>query len=305
MQSSFIQELFQSERYAQTTQNELIKFFAYMSEYEQKHNVDFANASIDVMLAFLNSRCFSDYHTAQNKLQIVRKYVNGVGGNPDVNTLHADDIDLTQGMRQCLISDISEIYSLLNMISAPDTGDYLYPASTFAWMGVELQEVTQIKSSQVDLLNGTIIFDRELVFASMNQEMRHILQLYRSTGSQKQNNRKMVVPDMYEREEFIFKMLPVQDEHRGSAVKPNEISRKFLKIRDLCEQQKKESVKINYSSIMRSGKFAKLYFMEQDGVDWQLSENGRRMQQVYQTDRLEAGYLRKDYEAYKKAFGLK
>lgn len=305
MQSTTIDTIQKHLHVADGTWNKYCLVFDRMAEYELQSGQSFDHPTPEFVIAFLDSLHSTSIHSAQANLQIVRLYLDAVGQSCAVQSLTAQQIDLTNGIIRKFIPSIGELYHRIQVVAQPIEGYCLYPALTFAWMGMSLKEAIALKAEQVDLESGYIRTNARLTYSVLNPEMRRVLKEYRNAQPQKLNNRQSVFPDREERAEFIFKMLSPTRSGRGTLIQSNYISKKIPEVREAYNKHHVIPMEVEYDDVIRSGRFAKLYEMECSGVDWNDPQNVLLMKFICDSERIEPSYLRHNYESYKKAFNLK
>lgn len=305
MQTASIDAIRKTGRFNDMTWRKYCRVFDDMAAYEDTTGYTFDDPSPEMLVDFLNSCHSIGIHSVQANLQSVRMYLAQIGKLAPVESVTAYQVDLTEGIKRKVIPSISDMYQRIRLISSPESGECLYPALTFAWMGIPLKDALKIRKDQVDLEAGIIRCNIPLTYETMNAEMRSVLKAYYNAEPQILNNNQRVIPDRDERGEFIFKMLSGRREDRGSKIQKNYISKRIPKIKEKYNEHHIIPMEMEYSDFIRSGRFARMYELECEGVDWNDQNNQKFMLKLYASERIEPNYLRYNYEAYKKAFGLK
>lgn len=305
MEASILEGIRRNGQYPDKTWRKYTVIYDAMAIYEELHQTSFNDMTPQMVINFLNQQQYSDIHSVQAALQVVRAYAKATNQSAAIGIVTASEISLLNGIRKELVPSLNELYRRIKLFTDLDSGNYLIPACTFAWMGMPLDEALSIHTDWIDLDTGVIHTDTPLIYERLSEEMLTAMRRYRTTPPQKGRNRQNLIPDMNERSEFIFRMLSITRKNRGAPIPKNEVSRQLALMQAAYRESQHEPMDMGYKDIIRSSKFAKLYAMECTGIDWNTQQNGTLMQEVYQTSRIEPSYLRHNYNSYKKAFSLK
>lgn len=305
MQQEALHTIQQTGQFNAHSWNTYLLIFKKMEDYENGSGNSFDDPTPAMVIEFLNSLHSTSIHAVQKNLQIVRLYLSEIKKVDKISEVSAYQVDLTEGLRRKLSPSISDIYQRIRLIAQPNEGYCLYPALTFAWMGIPLKTAIAIKTEQVDLESGKIEINLPLTYDILNSEMRTVLKEYRTPQPKILKNGQRTTSDQNERPEFIFKMLSKSRTGRGEPIQTNFVSKKIPEIKAAYNERHITPMEMEYDDVIKSGRFARLYELECAGQDWNAPENQSLMKSIYDSERIEPGYLRHNYQMYKKAFGLK
>lgn len=303
MKQEIIDKLLEGKQIGGPTWKSDNSLYQYMIWFEEQNGVDFDNPKKDYFVELLYSQKNVDIASIKSKLQAIRRYINESCPEHIDEVPDASEIDLSGAARAQLVPSLEELYSRLSLAYSPDDGDSIYPLCSFAWMGLSFKDAIKIKTEDVDLENGVIHCKAPLIFDKMPNQMVDILKRYRAVKSVRRDNRKIEMPDG--RPEFIYKTVSAGSKRSGTQINTGLMTAWFSMVENKYNALHIEPILMSYQDITRSAKFYKMRQLELEGVDWSLRSNSTLIKKIFQSNRVETGNVRYNYEMYKKAFGLK
>lgn len=277
-----------------------------MAKFEGRSHQIFESGNRQLVFDFISdpSSKYDDISSVSSALPHIKCYLREIGWSPDIEELSCRDFDISATMRAALVESLEEIYQRGFLLYSPDNGDAFFPLVSFAWMGLSSQEAMRLPDSAVDLANGTIDTQSTLIFSRMPPNMIHTLQQYQNASqSCKPGNGQIKLPDRTG--SFIYKTSFAGSSSTGKAMDKTTYSYYFTRIKEAYNEGHTLQTQTTYGNVVQSAKYFKARQMELAGTDWGDPRNSAALQQIFATQRLEAAYLRHNYQMYKKAFGLK
>lgn len=276
---------------------------------ERPSNKDVAEASLDELCSgFSRFECI-DLHAMGTITSAVRAYNRWAHSTNQpfafTDALEAfserTDVDYTIGIRKYILPSPEALVSAVTRLYPIDAGYEVLPALIFAWLGVSCSDAIRLKSDAVDftrrqltLLDGTIypyeipevFWEPLLVYSKTRTATRFV------------NGEYPVFAD--DLGFFLKKMLPRDSKRQG---KPYEVAQISANITDFCyrcEEQLHFRPTFNYTTIMKSGVFYRLYQFEASGADLYAKENKQRVLTIAKKSSFKD--VMTIYEAYREVY---
>lgn len=274
-----------------------------MANFEQKIGKTFEENPIEMLCAYIENEKYVSVVSLNTRLPYIKAYLRCLPEGGEVEEYTPMSFDLSKAMRASFVESLEEMYQRCNAIYSPDKGDAVFPLVSFAWMGLSQTIALTLPESDVDLANRRIKVDAPLIFDVMPSSMIDILQRYQFADVAQKNNGQTKLPDKVGT--FIYKMSFAGSFSAGKTVDVSTSTYFFAKVRETYNAAHALQTTTTYNNIIDSARYYKARQMELNGIDWNQTSNAKLLQSVFQTTRIEPGYLRHNYQMYKKAFGLK
>lgn len=306
MNDKVIQEILEEKAQNPNTRKLYQATYRKMERFEQEIGRNFDEDPEALLFEYIENpkHKYNDLVELNNRLPQIKCYLRAVGGNEAILKLTGKDFDISRSMRAVLVESLDEIYQRSYLCYRPDNGDAIFPLVSMAWMGLSGPEALRVADSAIDLKNKKIITDTQLIFDVMPNHMVHILSEYRAAEqSHKDNNGQTKLPDRIGR--FIYKTSHPGSSSSGKPLSTSTVGDLFNRVRKAYNQTHDLQTYTTYGDVMKSAQYFKARQMELSGVDLMDGNNDVFLQSIFRTNRVEPGYLRHNYQMYKKAFGLK
>lgn len=276
-----------------------------MAKFEKRTGKQFDTRNEQLVFDYITDPAskYDDVSSVNTALPQIKYYLRATGWNKSVEDLAARDFDISYSMRSALVESLDEIYQRGFLLYQPSNGDAFFPLVSMAWMGMPIQETLQLSDNSVDLSSGLITSESLLIFPQMPPNMIQILEQYSKSNQSDKGNGQTKLPDRIGR--FIYKTSFPGSSSAGKGLDGTTYAYFFRQVNDKFNDTHDLQIRTTYGDIVQSAKYYKARQMELDGTDWQEQSNGKMLQEIFVTQRIEPGYLRYNYQMYKKAFGLK
>lgn len=279
------------EQYLSTRQEDvrlrLAQIFGQVSDLiEQPCNKDVAEMSIEELRHAFKAFEFTDVGAARPVLYALQTYNRWAHSTNQpfafTDALEAfserTDVDYTIGIRKYILPSPEELVSTITRLYPIDAGYEVLPALIFAWLGLSCSDAIRLKSAAVDfaqrqltLLDGTIypyevpeaFWGPLLVYSKTRTATRFV------------NSEYPVYAD--DLGFFLKKMLPRDSKRQGKPYEVGQISANITDFCYRCEEQLHFRPTFNYTTIMKSGVFYRLYQFEASGADLYAKENKQKV----------------------------
>lgn len=284
--------------------------FSHISEvFEVSQQKDIAEASLQELRDGFSTFAFIDVNAARSVLTWFRAYnrwahsTNQPFAFTDALEVFSErtDVDYTIGIHKYILPSPETLVSAITRLYPIDAGYEVLPALIFAWLGVPCSDAIRLKSDAADfarrqltLLDGTV-YPYEVPEAFWGP-----LMVYSKTRTATRfvNSEYPVFAD--DLGFFLKKMLPRDSKRQG---KPYEVAQISANITDFCyrcEEQIHFRPTFNYTTIMKSGIFYRLYQFEVSGVDLYAKENKQKVLTIANKSSFKD--VMTIYEAYRRVY---
>lgn len=253
--------------------------------------------------AYFANEKYTSVVSLNSRLPYMKLYLRNLGRGKDIEDYTPMSFDLSGAMRAAFVESLEEVYQRCYAVYTPDEGDAIFPLVSFAWMGLTHSTALELPEDSVNLSNGRIYTEQTLAFDTMPPIMTDILTRYQHANRFQKGNGQQKLPDRTGT--FIYKLSFAGSSSAGKNLDIGTSAFFFAKIREQYNATHTLQITTTYNNIIDSARYYKARQMELNGVDWNQASNAKLLQSVFQTTRIEPGYLRHNYQMYKKAFGLK
>lgn len=276
-------------------------------EYDKQ--IDLAQMQIsDAVLAI--SHCnISTYSTAFSAISTIRSYVKWCAKancmsniNIDILNISIDDIDISDGLSKCLFKDESDLISSMRSVRTFNEGYYEVVAISLAWLGLDRAQILELKISDVDFENKTILTKDDSVIP-MSNAIYDVLHTYSRTKTAMRGIGNSFM-DVYRDDsfgKFVRKFTPASKLGK----KPLEKAQLHYSIYELNEAHKDNGgdTEFTISNVAMSGGLRRVYELEASGVDVFQSRNKELVVGAYRV-KAKLHEILWLYRNYKRAFSL-
>lgn len=284
--------------------------FASAQDYEQKCKKDLAEFNYSEAMDFLNSLGMEEAATAANTLTTIRRYIVWCEKNGALSVSHsgflsvkADDIDFTESLKRVLFKDEEDLVDSIQSVRSLDEGYADVPVLILGWVGLTREEIAALRDKDVDLSNRIVYgSDGSILAAGLSDLVVDVLRRYRDClVSERENNKCFyeVVKDLSV-DSFIKRMVPKKSKKNGTEYSKLQITSQIDKLAKKYED-KGYPRRHTFTNVWRSGRFHKLWEIEQSGVDVTSRENRPVVESVMRNKKNYYNSI-KMYGCYKKAF---
>lgn len=274
-----------------------------MEDFEQRCNKEFIDDPSQMLVDFINDQAHTNIVALINQLRFAKTYLSECGLSKQVADITGRDFDLSKAMQRSFVDSLEEVYRRNSLVFDPANGDAIFPLSSFAWMGLSLTQALALPDKNVDLEHGVITgASIELVFDHMPADMITVLTQFRNAVISKKNNGQVKFPDRIGL--FIYKTSSPGSKSEGKSLSIGTATALFARARDEFNKRNELQITTTYKDITTSARYFAIRQAELAGLDIDSSDSNERLQQCFQTKRLEPGYIRYNYHMYKRAFGL-
>lgn len=274
-----------------------------MEKFEQQVGRDFTDDPQGMMGAFVDFYGYTSVVSLNNHLRYIKYYLRRCGVSDAAQNVHGRDFDLTAPMRRAFVDSLDEVYRRNGLVFSPDNGEAIYPLSSFAWMGLSLSKARLLPESDVDLNNRTIVTAEPLTFSEMPNEMVDVLLRYQKAEISHKGNGQIKIADRVG--PFIYKTSSAGSQSAGKPLAIGTATSFFTRVQEKYNEHHVLQINTTYQDIVTSGRYYKIRLAELAGIDISSPSADKLLQQSFNTSRIEPGYIRHNYQMYKKAFGLK
>jgi hypothetical protein len=265
----------------------------------------------------LSSCCGLSYSARASLLTIARDYCKWCVDNnieegattENVDAITVKNIDPTQVIRMQRVKDWQELETKINdafgIIDEKDYSAYqVYLLSWLAFVGIPVEDATYLKHSDIDLRNKIIRMTSTDVEIDIPDNIVELIKTINESEVMAVTNSigKTRLWDV-ERGEFVI--CYVKSDHKVSSTREakihNILSRCYAYFNDRYLEKTGNAIKLSYNKIFESGKYNKLYKIEQAGKTITKDE----IAQMFNTNTYNSA-MRKltDYKQWKNAFKL-
>lgn len=274
-----------------------------MEKYEQQVGRNFTDDPQGMIGEFVNYYGYTSVISLNNHLRYIKYYLRQCGVNDMAQNIHGRDFDLSLPMQRAFVDSLDEVYRRNELVFSPDNGEAIYPLSSFAWMGLSLPEARLLPESDVDLKNRTITTREPLTFSKMPNEMADVLLRYQKAEISRKGNGQVKIADRIG--PFIYKTSSAGSQSAGKPLAIGTATSFFTRVQEEYNKHHVLQINTTYKDIVTSGRYYKIRLAELEGTDIGSPSADSLLQQAFNTTRIEPGYIRHNYQMYKKAFGLK
>lgn len=285
--------------------------FSIVERGEMQLGKDVAEMTRAEALDTLKQSGTSEYGTVRLAVNTLKKYVAWCQGNqvfPSIPggflELKAGDVDFSQSIAETLIRDESDFLSTLSSVREFDQGYPEPPVLALSWLGLRIKEVLSLKENDVDLTTRTITLVGKVLVQGFSDEIHALLEQYVSCKTAERDHRtgwRSVIKD-YSTDLFLKRMLPRGNKDFG---KPFGYSQMSTAIGNLNDRLKEDGLpgRLTYMNVWESGRYAKLWELEQSGIQVIAPGNRLLVEEVFRHSKSYYSAIRM-YKAYKIAFNL-
>lgn len=284
--------------------------FSHTSEvFEAPQQKDVTEASLRELHDVFSTFDFIDVSAARSVLTWFRAYnrwAHSTNQPFDFTDALEDfsertDVDYTIGIRKYILPSPEALVSTFTRLYPIDAGYEVLPALIFAWLGLSCSDAIRLKSDAVDfaqrqltLLDGTIypyeipeaFWEPLLVYSKTRTATRFV------------NSEYPVFAD--DLGFFLKKMLPRDSKRQGKPYGVSQISANITDFCYRCEEQLHFRPTLNYTTIMKSGVFYRLYQFEASGADLYAKENKQEVLSIANKSSFKD--VMTIYEAYRRVY---
>ena len=304
MDQKVIEQLLQEHAGSTETVKAYKSVYNRMRDFEAQYDKDFADDPYQMTIDFIKAQGYTNIMALNNQLLYIKYYLEKLGKGCQVEQIKGQDFDLSYPMRQKFVESLNEVYQRNSLVFAPDNGDAIFPLSSFAWMGLTLSQAISLPASMVDLDNGKIIgMESQTTFHQMPIEMCEVLAKFKGACISHKGNGQTKIPDRTSA--FIYKTSFAGSNSVGKKLSIGTATSFFTRVREEYNKTHVLQITTTYKDITTSARYYRIRAEEINGLDINDTANGKRLQEAFNTKRIEPGYIRYNYQMYKKAFGLK
>lgn len=303
MNSQVIQQILDEHAKNPNTAKVYNGVYNAMSRFEIKEGCCFEDDPLRMLFGFVENQKYISAVILNTHLLCIKYYLRKLGCASAIEEVTSRDIDFSKAMLQTLVPSLEDMYQRARLVYLPENGDAIFPLCSFAWMGLTSPQAIKISEDAIDLQTGVIRSERALLFESMPQIMIDTLRQYKQVQQSNKGNGQIKIPDR--NGSFIYKNSFAGSSSAGKNVADGTATYFFAKVREAYYKLYRTEIYTTYKDVTTSAKYYKARLAELRGTDWNKSENDKKLQAVFGTNRIEPAYLRHNYNMYKKAFGLK
>lgn len=275
---------------------------------EAEFGRDLAYFTREEVIQLINGLELTNPLTVKGYLSAIRNYQMVCSDNTELadNPIRKEEIDIVSGIRKCFYASYHDLVCAMEKVTSLTDG-YPEPAAlTLAWLGLSILEALELKSENVDLMNGVIARypQRDIVFGSDESEALKVLRTYANTS--KSYRTRNCTYEVYKQENnpyFLHTMVSKSSiDKPGKPIGRNNLTGGYSKM----SQKAKElgfDFGFAYSDILRSGELYRLYVAEQNGLAVTSKINEERVCSMI-SGKMPYYELMYQYKKYKQAFNL-
>lgn len=279
--------------------------------FEQLDQVDIAEMCKPTIIRCLEDLGLDEIATVRAYITVGNRYVKWcrtsgcfVGASNGFDGLSVDDIDISSAIRQSFFKNEVDLINSIQAVHDLDSGYADAPVLALAWLGLTMKEVLALRDSDIDL-EGRIIHlpDGNSIngFSDIIHDVLYRYSTCRVSSRDKGNITQEVVKDL-SIDSFIKRMIPRGSKFFGRPVSHTQV-RGQLDLMITKFRQSGSTRLPTFSNVWRSGRFYKLYQVEQSGVDVFDFRNRPIIEEVFRHKKNYHDTI-KMYRWYKKAFSL-
>lgn len=187
-----------------------------------------------------------------------------------IKPINKGEIDIASAIHKKFYTSFGEVLSEIEKGCPIDEGFSEPAALALAWLGVPFKEAVQLKSEQIDLLNGILRRESKplMYFRGDEPAALRVLRLYRNTA--KAYRIKNTAYEVFEpKNNPYFLRALVSKGAKEKAAVPLRVS-SFTHNFQMMSRRAKEKgfdCQFVYADIMRSGELRRIYRLEKSGTD--------------------------------------
>lgn len=294
----------QKLKYLETIESEssrkyAITMFNRFEKCEQDVFGDIASWDEDQTYDAINLVHILDFSTIKQYLSYIEAYKEFTGGNNV--SLNAQEINLTNAIRDVIIPNTEDLNIELRKTSNPMHGNYFCAAVCFAWLGVNIQVMPNIKSDAV-LFSSNMIIDNEcnIHMSDIDNLVINILEEYWNVAEAIRGNGKAYPLN---NGRFIRLMVGANSRKIPKPINVASIYTTFTTFKEKYEAMYNKPFKLFYGDVLKSGGLYRLYQAERQGVDWSTNSSDASLLSIYAAPG-KTFDIRSLYRQYKRAFNL-
>lgn len=247
--------------------------FKNIGVIENKKQMDFAQMQYaDAVEALCNAGSMT-YLSCMTLLTSARRYIkwcskNDVFDNVSqaIKEISVDDIDISHIMAGLIFKDEDSFVHATRSMRPFDEGYYEVAVFALIWLGLDLQQIIDLKISDVDFENR-VVFINGRVFATMSDATYNILYTYNRTKSASRDSKYK--PRTVYRDDSFDKFIRKFAAPTQLGVKPLEKPQVRTAINEINNEYKEKGNEPQFtpSNISISGGLRRVFELEESGVD--------------------------------------
>ena len=283
----FNQEI--KERYIQarpaSMTREYNSYFAGSEQFENKFGKDVAEFTAPEIDELFRSYGFLEPDTVRNRLARFSSYAawyqENIGGG--LNCYKGYDVStfpFAEYFNPTLIRSPELLCNMLRQVYDADSGQPVLAALCFAWLGIESGDAVLLRKEQVDAEHGKI-FDQTgaIIVNSMPDCIRDLLYVYSKTQSATRVQNQTFTVYAEDIGYFMKRMKSANSEKKSGPYSKAQMTVYLAELRaKFAELYGEEAATpLNYSNVLRSGRFYRLHELAKSGVDVRSTKNADKV----------------------------
>lgn len=278
--------------------------------YESIHDKDIAELSYEEAKTAVEKMGIEEIATIRTVISVARAYSewcqeNRIFSNiPDgFKKLSAKDIDLSKALKEILFKDDTDLIQSIQEVRNLDDGFVDVVVLALCWVGLTREEISALRDKDVDLKDRIIYGTTgEIIALGFSDTICDALQRYVKCRVSTRGNglTTMQVVKDFSVNSFLKKMCPENSKKFGTEYSRVQIASQVNKLAVRYEElghPRRHTI----TNVWRSGRFHKLWKIEQTGVDVCDSKNRPVVEQVFRNRKNYYNAVRM-YKWYRQAF---
>lgn len=284
--------------------------FDALAKSESECGKDIAQMNLEETKRAISSIGIEEISSMRGYISFLRRYVKWCEDchalseiSDGVMKVTIDDIDFTESLRRVLFKDENDLVNSIRLVRSLDEGHVDVPVLILGWIGLTRKEIAALRDRDVDLSDRVIYAtDGSVLAAGLSDLVVDVLRRYRDCKKSERENglRTIEVFKDLSVDSFLKRMAPRGSKRLGTEYSKLQIDAQLSKLavryEDLGYPRRH-----TFTNVWRSGRFRKLWEIEQSGVDV-ISRENRPVVESVMRDRKNYYNAVKMYECYKKAF---
>lgn len=278
--------------------------------YEKSHDKDLAEMSFSEAKAAIESTGIEENGTIRTAISIVKAYTEWCEKNEifhcvpgGFKKLSAKDIDLSESLKKVLFKDDTDLIESIKEVRTLDDGYSEVAILALSWIGLTREEISALRDNDVDLENR-IVYGKsgEIIAMGFSALICDVLHRYVKCRVSSRGNglTEMEVVKDLSVDSFLKKMCPRGSKKFGTEYSnvqiASQVNKLAVKYEDLGHPRRH-----TITNVWRSGRFHKLWEIEQTGVDISARENRSIVEEVFRNKKNYYNAIRM-YKWYRHAF---
>lgn len=286
-----------------------ISMFYVICESESAIDKDFAQMDVSEALEAMSHLSVSTYSSAYSRLSLARRYVewcrdNRVFDNVNIQLLSIgiNDIDSSSLINELTFRSEDDFIQSMRSVRPFDDGYYEVAALALAWIGLNQQQIMDLKTTDVDFENKTV-FVKDIGTIHISDAICEVLYIYNKTKvasrDHKNGARNVYHDDSFGT--FMRKFVPA-DKLGVRQLEKQQVQGAVHKM-NKAYQSKGNGPKFTIPNVVMSGGLCRVWELEKSGVNVFQAKNKELVANAYRA-KAKLHEVLWVYRNYKRAYNL-